>query len=347
MTFTVRVLDPRTDPEPLGWAAFLHTQQAPLTWDYSLLCTESRHSRSPYLLTVVTDGAAIVAAVLAMLCRPGSVTGPGPVGGAARWGPRWLEVQHAWLSSYPAWLFAEDVDPAGQREILRRFERAVCRFAGPGCLGVVYRAVAPDATGLVSGRGRLVRGIQPTLVLENTFTDLDGWLATLTRNRRSSLRGQIRKIAADPGLTVRAGTARDDLDGAELAAMLHAHRAAKGPVKFDQRGPVTGEYLDELIRRPDVVTTTYHDADGRLLAFTDLLDHPVMPLHQHWAALPPAEGRPKHLYFDVVARGVRHMIEHRRKFLSLGRGVTDLKTSLGFSPAPMAGAVVPRPVIRW
>lgn len=129
-----------------------------MTWDYSLLCTESRHSRSPYLLTVVTDGGAIVAAVLAMLCRPGSATGPGPVGGVARWGPRWLEVQHAWLSSYPAWLFAEDVDPAGQREILRRFERAVCRFAGPGCLGVVYRAVAPDATGLVSGRGRLRPG---------------------------------------------------------------------------------------------------------------------------------------------------------------------------------------------
>ncbi|MGW5719703.1 GNAT family N-acetyltransferase [Amycolatopsis sp. NPDC003865] len=347
MTFSIRVLDPRTDPEPAGWKAFLEAQQAPLTWDYSLLCTESRPSRSPYLLTVVTEGADLVAAVLAMVCRPTSSSDPGPVGGLARWGPRWLEVQHAWLSAYPAWLFAEGLDAAARREILRRFERAACRRTGPGCLGVVYRAVPPAEAGLVSGRGRLVREINPTLVLENTFGDLEGWLASLSRNRRSSLRGQIRKIAADPGLVVRAGTARDDLDPAELAAMLRAHRDLKGPVKFDQRGPVTAEYLGELVRRPDVVTTTYHDDRGRLLAFTDLLDHPVMPLHQHWAALPPADGRPKHLYFDVVVRGVRHMIEHNRKFLSLGRGVTDLKTSLGFTPSPVLGVVVPRPVTRW
>ncbi|MEU5259865.1 GNAT family N-acetyltransferase [Amycolatopsis sp. NPDC021455] len=346
MTWTVRVLDPRTDPAPAGWAAFLETQQAPLTWDYGLLSTESRSSRSPYLLTVVADGEELVAAVLAMVCRPRG-SDPGPVGGPARWGPRWLEVQHAWLSCYPAWLFAEELDAGARREILRRFERAACRRTGPGCLGVVYRAVTPDTTGLVAGRGRLVREIQPNLVLENTFTDLDGWLASLSKNRRSSLRGQIRKIAADPAVVVREGTARDDLDPEELAEMLRAHREAKGPVKFDQRGPVTAEYLGALVRRPDVVTTTYHDDQGRLLGFTDRLDHPVMPLQQHWAALPPADGRPKHLYFDVVVRGVRHMIENQRKFLSLGRGVTDLKMSLGFAPSPMVGVIVPRPVTRW
>ncbi|MCR6481354.1 GNAT family N-acetyltransferase [Amycolatopsis sp. OK19-0408] len=347
MTWTVRVLDPRTDPEPAGWAAFLETQQAPLTWDYGLLGIESRPSRSPYLLTLVSDGAELVAAVLAMVCRPSPSAEPASVGGLARWGPRWLEVQHAWLSCYPAWLFAEALDADARREILRRFEQAACRRTGPGCLGVVYRAVTPDTAGLVAGRGRLVREVLPALVLENTFADLDGWLAALSRNRRSSLRGQLRKIAADPDVVVRAGTARDDLDPAELAAMLHAHRESKGPVRLDRRGPVTAEYLGALVRRPDVVTTTYHDAAGRLLAFTDLLDHPVTPLHQHWAALPPGGGRPKHLYFDVVVRGVRHMIERRRKFLALGRGATELKVSLGFSPSPVFGAVVPRPVTRW
>ena len=347
MSFEIRVLDPRTDPEPAGWAAFLRAQQAPLAWDYGLLRTESRFARSPLLLTVVTEGDAPVAAVLAMLCRPGSSAAPGPVGGRARLGPRWLEVQLPWLSGFPAWVVAEGLEPAARREILRRFERATCRFAGPGCLGVVYRAVLPDEIGLVSGRGRVVREIQPTFVLENTFTDVDGWFATLSRNRRSSLRGQVRKIAADPGIVVRAGTARDDVDPTELAAMLHAHRAAKGPVKFDQRGRVSAEYLGELVRRPDVLTTTYHDESGRLLGFTDLLDHPVMPMHQHWAALPPGDGRPKHLYFDVVVRGVRYMIERNRKSLALGRGMPELKASLGFAPAPLLGVIVPRPVARW
>lgn len=335
MTWTVRVLDPRMDPEPSGWAAFLRAQQAPLTWDYGLLREESRDTRSPDLLAVVTDGEELAGAVLAMRCPVGR-------GGLCR-----LEVRHPWAPCHPPWLFAEELDAAACREILRRFERAACRFAGPGCLGVVYRAIAPETAGLVSGWGRSVREVQPDLVLENTFTDVDDWLASLSRNRRSSLRGQLRKIAADPGVVVRAGTARTDLDPAELAAMLRAHREAKGPLKFDPRGPVAAGYLGALVRRPDVVTTTYHDGHGRLLAFTDLLDHPVLPLHQHWAALPPSEGRPKHLYFDVVVRGVRHMIEHNRKFLSLGGGVTGLKVSLGFTPRRMVGVVVPRPVIRW
>ena len=341
MTWTVRVLDPRTDPEPAGWAEFLRAQQAPLTWDYGLLAAESRHSPSPDLLTVVSEGDTPVGAVLAMLCRPGRWRG------AARWGPRWLEVRHAWAPCHPAWLFAEELDAAACREILRRFERAVCRFTGPGCLGVVYRGIAPDAAGLVAGWGRQVREIQPHLVLENTFTDLGDWIASLSRKRRSSLRGQLRKVAADPGVVVRAGTARDDLDPVELAAMLRAHREAKGPLKFDPRGPVAAAYLGRLVRRPDVVTTTYHDDRGRLLAFTTLLDHPVMPLQQHWAARPLAEGRPKNLYFDVIAGGVRHMIEHNRKFLSLGGGVVPLKESFGFTPSPLRAVVVPRPVTRW
>jgi hypothetical protein len=348
MTWSVRVLDPRTDPEPEGWAGFLVAQQAPVTWDYELLRVESRFSRSPNLLTVISEGGEPVAAVLAMLCHPAAASErPGPVGGLARLAPRWLEVQHAWLSGYPPWLFADGLEAADRREIMRRFERAACRFAGPGCLGVVYRTVPPDSLDLVSGRGRQVRDTMPTSVLENSFVDVEGWLASLRRSRRLSLRGQVKKIAADPDVLVRTEAARADLDATELATLLREHRARMGPVKFDRRGPVTAEYLGELVRRPDVLTTTYHDASGRLLAFTNVLDHPVTPLHQHWAALGPGEGRPKHLYFDVVVRNVRYMIEGNRKSLSMGRGLTELKATLGFQPVPLLGVIVPRPVARW
>ncbi|WP_414940520.1 GNAT family N-acetyltransferase [Amycolatopsis sp. cmx-11-51] len=347
MTWQVRVLDPRIDPEPEDWARFLVAQQAPVPWDYHLLRVESRFSRSPTVLTVITDGGKPVAAVLAMLCSPGSTDRPGAVHGKARLGPRWVEVQHAWLSGYPPWLFADGIDAADRREIMRRFERAVCRFTGPGCLGVVYRTVPPESLDMLTGRGRPVRDTMPTSVLENRFVDVEGWLASLRRSRRLSLRGQSKKIAADPDVVVRTEAARTDLDALELATLLREHRARMGPVKFDQRGPVTAEYLGELVRRPDVITSTYHDGAGRLLAFTNVLDHPVAPLHQHWAAMAPEEGRPKHLYFEAVVRNVRYMIEGNRKSLSMGRGLTDLKATLGFQPVPLFGVIAARPVTRW
>ncbi|MFC3453131.1 GNAT family N-acetyltransferase [Amycolatopsis speibonae] len=347
MSWEVRVLDPRTDAEPEGWAAFLAAQQAPVPWDYHLLRVESRFSRSPNALTVISDGGEIVAAVLAMLCAPVSPEGPGAVRGVARLGPRWVEVQHAWLSGYPPWLFADGVDAGDRREIMRRFERAVCRFTGPGCLGVVYRTVEPETLDMLSGRGRPVRDTKPTSVLENSFVDVEGWLASLRRSRRLSLRGQVKKVAADPGVVVRTEAARTDLDALELATLLRQHRERMGPVKFDRRGPVTAEYLAELVRRPDVITSTYHDADGRLLAFATVLDHPAAPMHQHWAAVAPEEGRPKHLYFEAVVRNVRYMIEGNRKSLSMGRGMTELKATLGFQPVLLLGVIVPRPVTRW
>jgi hypothetical protein len=209
---------------------------------------------------------------------------------------------------------------------------------------VAYRVVTPETMPLVSGRGRKVVEAVPTMVLRNDFGSLDDWFSSLTRSRRSSVRGQVKKISADPGIVVRTATARDDLDGGELAGLLLAHRARMGTVKFDSRGPVTAEYLEALVRRPDVVTTTYHDESGRLLAFSNLLDHPVVPLYQHWAARTFDEGRPKHLYFDVIVRTVRYMIEGNRKSLSMGRGLGEVKSSLGFTPRPLRAVVVPRPV---
>jgi hypothetical protein len=344
MNLSVDVLDPRVDPEPADWAAFRVAEELPVPWDYSLIAVESRASKSPNLLTVVRENGALVAAVLTMLCRPGGPERPGPVGGVARLGPRWLEVQHPWLSGFPGWAFTERLDDLARKEILRVFERAICRFAGVGCLGVVYRVVSPDTTALVSGRGRVVRDAMPTMVLQNDFGGVEDWLSSLSRSRRSSVRGQVKKIAGDPDLEVHTAAARQDLDAAELVDLLRAHRARLGPVKFDSRGPVTAEYLDLLVRRRDVFTTTYRSGSGRLLAFTNLLDHPAVPLSQHWAARAFDDGRPKHLYFDVVVRLVRHMIEGNRKSLSVGRGLTELKSTLGFTPRPLRAVVVPRPV---
>jgi uncharacterized protein len=344
MSFTVEVLDPRTDPEPPDWEAFRLAEVLPVPWDYGLLGVESRTSPSPNLLTVVRDDGILVAAVSAMLCRPHGGERPGPVGGAARLGPRWLEVQNAWLSGYPAWAFAEHLDERAREEVLRVFERAICRYAGIGCLGVVYRVVPPELTGLVSGRGRVVREVVPTMVLRNDFGSYEDWLASLSRSRRFNLRGIAKKVAADPDIEVRVASGRTDVAGAELATLLRSHRSRHGKVKFDNRGVVTAEYLDLLVRREDVYTTTYHDGTGRLIAFTDLLDHPDTPLSQHWAARDFEDGRPKHLYFDFLTRAVRQMIDGNRKALSVGRGLSEVKSTLGFEARPLRAVIVPRPV---
>jgi len=344
MTLSVDVLDPRRDPEPPDWAGFRESEELPVPWDYGLLTLESESSRSPNLLALVRDGGRIVAAFGITVCGPGPDRGPRRVGGPARLTPRWAEVHHPWLSGYPGWSFTEALDAPARRDVVRAFERAVCRYIGIGCLGVMYRSVPPEDRGIVAGRGRIDREAVSTAVLDNTFETRDQWISSLTRSRRHSIRGQIRKIAADPTLTIRCETERDDLDGGELARMALAHRAKFGSVPFDFRSPVSAEYLHALVRRPDVVTMTYHDDTGRLLAFTNILDHPVLPLHQHWATVPVEEGGRKHLYFDVFARVVGHMIDGNRKAISAGRGLADVKASLGFTPRPLRVVISPRPV---
>lgn len=344
MTVTVDVLDPRSDAEPVDWQRFRERERLPVPWDYGLLGTESRTARSPNLLAVVREGATAVAAFGVTVSSPGRDRGPREVGGVARLRPRLVEVHQPWLSGFPGYAFAESLDPAARTAVVRAFERAVCRYVGPGCLGVLYRYVPPDGLAVLGGRGRIVRSGAPTSVLDNTFADRDEWIAALPRSRRHSIRGQIRKIAADRSLIVRGGTGRTDLDGAELAAMVRAHRSKFPAVPMDFRSPTSAEYLHRLVRRPDVVTVTYHDDDGRLLAFTDILDHPDLPLHQHWAAVPVADVGRRHLYFDAFARVVGHMTDHHRKAISAGRGLAEVKASLGFTPRPLHLLAVPRPM---
>lgn len=345
MSLSIDVLDPRVDPEPPDWAVFRETEQLPVPWDYGLLALESASSRSPNLLVTARHDGRLVAAFGATLCRPGRMSEgpPAAVRGVARLGPRFVQVHQPWLSGYPGWAFAEFLNTAQRRSAVRAFERAVCRYTGPGCLGVMYCYVPPAEEKIVTGHGRLARDAAPTSVLDNTFETRDQWISSLSRSRRHSIRGQIRKIAKDPELVVRSATARTDLDGRELAALLHRHRAKYGKVPFDFRSPTTAEYLDALVRRDDVVTITYHDPGGRLLAFTNVLDHPVLPLHQHWAALPVEESGKQHLYFDVFARVVGHMIDGNRKGMSAGRGLTEVKETLGFTPRPLRLVIAPRP----
>ncbi|WP_277068187.1 GNAT family N-acetyltransferase [Saccharomonospora viridis] len=332
MSVSVTVLDPRHDPEPAEWSTFAKAARLHAAWDYGLLGVESRHAPHPTVLALASADGHLAGVMAASMVR-------GPLG------VRLLEVHNPWLSGFAGWAFLDEVSHRGRKLLLRRMERELCRFAGVGCTGLFYRYLSDEDASLVSGFGRLVRESVGTAVLDNRFDTVDEWISSLARSRRHSLRGQRRKIERDPDIVVRFAAARDDLDGAELARLVNGHRMRFGkPPLLDNRGPIAAEYLHELVRRDDVVSLTYHDGSGRLLAFANLLDHPVVPLYQHWSALSREEGGKQHLYFDSYARMMGHVVAHGRPGLSAGRGKLDLKQSLGLQPRRRWAAAVPRPV---
>ncbi len=337
---TVTVLDPRVDPEPPDWFDFQRRQHLYAPWDYALLTMEAWLSRHPPLLVVARSGGTIVAAMTVLVCAPahgGRYARARSVRGG-RLVPRVVQV-------YQPWLGAEGfVLTDGGAEVLRAMERAVRSRLGPGLVGMIYRNVPAARSALVSGRGRLVRPVQPAAsVLENRWASDEEWLASLSRNRRKNVRKVDRLVAADPTLVVRSGAGRSDVDGAELAGMLRAHRTKFGTQRFDPRTPVGAEYLSAVVRRPDVHTLTYSDVDGRVLAFSTYLDHPVAPVLQFWASRDA--GARAHLYFDCHARAVRQVIASGRSELFAGRAMFEQKQSLGFGARPMCVVGVPGPVM--
>jgi hypothetical protein len=338
--------DPRADPAPAGWAEFTRTARLHPVWDYQLMGLEAWGARNPQLVVVAVEGDEVVAGISVLVCRPRLSPRFAPAPGRWLLRPVWAEVCQPWLSGYPGIEFTPGFPAAGRRALVRDFERALRRHLGPGLMGVLYRAIDEELATVADGPGRLVRRAEPTAVLENRFTTEEDWIATLPGRRRSGLRRRRRRIAEDPTLVVRGGPGRDDVDGAEVAGLIKAHRERYGKLKLDTRTFPSAGFMHTYVRRPDIHTLTYRDDDGRLLAVNTMLDHPDSPSLQHWAALPLDErGRGAGLYFDSYVRAVRFMAQRGAKELSAGRGMSELKQELGFQPRALFAAAAPRPVL--
>lgn len=332
---TVTVHDPRHDPAPSGWSDFVARQHLYAPWDYALLAVEAWLSRYPPLLVVARAGDEIVGAMAALVCVPGRGSRYAP-SRTRRLTPKVAQVYQPWLGGEGF------VIPSGDADVARALEKGLRARLGPAMIGLIYRNVPVSLAPLVSGRGRLVRPVSPAAsVLENHFGDEDEWLASLSRNRRKNVRRIDRLVASDSSLVVRFEPGRSDVDGAALAGLLRTHRMKFGRQRFDPRTPVAGAYLAEAVWRTDVHTLTYSDVDGKVLAFSTYLDHPVAPILQFWAS---SEDR-GHLYFDCHARAIRQVIASGRKELFAGRAMFAQKESLGFGARPMCVVGVPGPLV--
>ncbi|UOZ08481.1 hypothetical protein [Amycolatopsis sp. WQ 127309] len=344
MVSQVDVVDPRVDPQPDGWAAF-RARCLPPVWDYELLRREAWLAKNPPVLAVVREGERVVGALSVMVCRGWRSREFGPLSGG-RLRPRWAEVYLPLLSGYPACVFDDGVD---ERAAVRRFERALRDYVGPGLLGVIYRAMNPELVPALDGRGRAAREIDPAAVLRNTYSTVDEWERGLAPEVRRYLHQDVGTEAA---------FGRTDVDPHELAVLLNAHRARQderawaggqrsriGGLRMDTRSPVAPGYLDTLVRRSDVLTRTYRDNAGRLLGFATMIDHPAGCAVHHWAARPSAAGGRKGLYVDCYARCVAHMIAEGRPELTAGRAMLAEKVALGFGTRSLWSIAVPRPVL--
>ena len=343
---TVEVHDPRSDPEPTGWRRFLKKARLLPVWDYRLLGIEAWLARNPPVLAVAREGEETVGAFVAMVCRTVRERAYAPPPETPRRGlaPRWVEVYLPALSGHSACVFLPGVDDDRKRAAVRAFERAVVDRLGPGLLGVVYRAVDHDLGPVLSGRGRVTREIDPVAVLSDVGS-AEAW------ERR--LPDAVRDRLGAGSLRVESKVSRADLDARELATLLNDHRARQdarawregqrsrvGGLHLDTRSRIAPSYLDALVRRPDVVTTTYHTAEDELAAFSVLLDHEEGAALQHFAAR-PGSG----LWVDACARAVRHTADRGRPLLTAGRTLLDRKAALGFGTRPLVSVAVPRPFL--
>ena len=350
------ITDPRTDPCPDGWPAFLARAGLLPVWDFGLLAAEAWTARNPPVLAVLHKGGRVVGGLAVMICRSWRATdfAPPPPKRSRSLRPRWAEAYLPLLSGYPACAFDEDVTPAERHALIRAFERALVRHVGPGLLGVMYRAMTDDLVPAIEGKRRAYRRIDPTAVLTNTGGTYDDWLAGLDPLCRKA----IDELADDPDVITEAAPGRTDLDEHELARMLNAHRARQderawasgqrsriGGLHMDTRSPISPAYLDILVRRTDVITRTYRDRAGTLLGFNTMIDHPRSVAMHHWAAAPVADGGRRFLYADAYARCVRHMIDAGRPELTAGRALLDVKQRFGFGTRDLATLAVPRPML--
>jgi hypothetical protein len=334
----VSLLDPCRDPEPPGWEEFRQAEGLSAIWAYDVIAASSEGSWARPLLALCHDGdrvAGVVGAVYIGLRRPGSGRLPRP-----RREPLLLDVRLPGHSNGPTWHFSDEVPHATRHELLRRFERAARRHLGLGVAGALYRMVAEPQLPLVARRGAITRQSPGSTVMSLPWSSVEGWIGSLSRNRRSTLRRQTRKIAGAADLVVTEGRARRDLDPAELAALNRTHTGRLAS-RFDPRPDLPPAYFAALLAREDVSVISYHAAD-RLLGFAIVFEHPTAPIYGPWAALRPEEGGRKDLYFDSYARIVAGAVEQGGKRLFGGRGMIDVKLSLGFEYVPMKLVAVPR-----
>ena len=120
--------------------------------------------------------------------------------------------------------------------------------------------------------------------------------------------------------------------GAEASQLAHLtnlrHRRLQAPA------PPPAAYFDALAGRDGTLYLTYHDREGRLLAYDLTFDDGTWLVTSVWGALDLHGTGYPNLYADRCLRLVAYMVEHRRAGIRFGRGLLEVKQRFGAAPVP-------------
>lgn len=344
MSIEVELFDPRHDRPPEDLAAFAATEGLMPYWSYDLIGINAWNSWTPSLIGVVRMDSQIAGVICAMSLMPLLRHKFAPAHGGPV--PRIVDVRQPFNGYWPPWHFARAVPQSDYGRLFAHFERAAIRRLGPSCMGVIYRQVMTAERQALGRRGlrlpRYCRAVLATTVMDVEWSDVDGWLKTLSKSRRGDLRRQVRRLREDNDLVVRFDFGRDDVDTLAVARLLIAHHLNYNDGRLRYPQP-TSSYLDKMIRRPDVGILTYHNHAGRLLGYgTYMRGGSTDAIFGTWGAVRPEDGGRRHIYFDMYHRFMEQAIKDGRTRINAGRGMNEIKCDLGFREEPMYSVVAPR-----
>lgn len=331
--------DPTDSTPPPAWAGFVATHQPPGMWDWSIVHAIATSHRLAVLAATIHAGPEIIALVTARF--PGLRTGrrAAPLAGV-------VDIDCLASASLPGIAMARPAaaDPQLRAETVTVLREALRREYGARVRALMFRQLDEDWLPAVLRWPAVVREGGPIAVFRNRFADFDGYLATLSKSRRWSLRKVIRELEADPGLAI-SFTGRGDppapLDVPTACALQDQVVDRHHHHWWLRKRRSAPALIRAQLAHPDVHRLTYHDRGGALLAFALTWDHPDLPDSGTWGAPAPTASGRDGLWFHFNALHVRWCIETGRAGIRFGQGSIAEKRRLGYQLRRQWAALVP------
>jgi hypothetical protein len=330
--------DPTCADAPAEWSKFVTAYQLLPVWDWAIIHAYAITSRPAVLAATVHSDSQVVALATARFVGPRTGRGAVPLMGL-------VDVDCLASSAMPGLALSDPDDPELLAEVLVALRAGLRQRFGVRVRGMMLRQIGSDWLPTVLRWPAVVRQGGPIGVFHNNFDDFDAYLATLRRTRRQSLRKLLHELDTDPGVRM-AYTGHGDQPGpltaTEVCDLVNQVVDRHHTRWWLRKRYKTLELATAELAHPRTERLTYHDAEGRLLAYVLVGDHDRMPLLGTWGAPSLADGGRKGLWFHFQAVLIRWCIDTGREGLIAGQGSSEEKRRMGYRLHPQWAVLIPQ-----